>query len=418
MNIPAAWVITTEKIQGQDRIAIRFYKRRDWIEQVKQFAGVRWEPSLRAWHVADHPEHRRQLGLEPKDKIRASIENHSLCDEVRKNQLNKLTMWMQSHRYSERTIVSYIKVLQLFLQFFHDKPIEEITHEDVLEFNKQYIFKNGLSASYQSQFINALKLFYGLVTGKKMETEKLVRPKKPLQLPKVISEEEVATILNATGNMKHKSMLSLMYSAGLRRGELLNLKLEDIDSKRMLIWVRMGKGAKDRVVPLSPNILTMLSLMYSAGLRRGELLNLKLEDIDSKRMLICVRMGKGAKDRVVPLSPNILTMLREYFLEYKPKEYLFEGQFGGRYSERAIELVLKKSVKSAGINKNINLHMLRHSYATHLLEAGTGLRHIQELLGHNSPKTTQIYTHVSRQELGKIVSPFDKLNINNNRNNL
>jgi len=195
-----------------------------------------------------------------------------------------------------------------------------------------------------------------------MEIEKLVRPQKPLQLPKVISEEEVAAILNATQNLKHKCMLSLMYSAGLRRGELLNLKLEDIDSKRMLIWVKMGKGAKDRVVPL---------------------------------------------------SPVILSMLREYYVEYKPKQYLFEGQYGGIYSERAIELVLKKSVKSAGINKNINLHMLRHSYATHLLEAGTGLRHIQELLGHNSPKTTQIYTHVSRQELGKIISPFDKLNINN-----
>ena len=365
MKIPTEWIISTEKIHNQHRIAIRFYKRQVWIDQVKQISGVRWEPSMKAWHIADCAEHRKLLGMPPKDVVGNSINNHTQTNETRKQQLQKFRVWMQSHRYSERTIASYVKVLQLFLQFFNDKQIEEITNDDVLYFNSQYIFKQGLSASYQSQFINALKLFYGLITGKKIEIEKLVRPQKPLQLPKVISEEEVAAIINATVNQKHRTMLSLMYSGGLRRGELLNLKLGDIDSKRMLIWIRSGKGAKDRVVPL---------------------------------------------------SPHILQMLREYYLAYKPADYLFEGQYGGRYSERAIELVLKKSVKAARINKNINLHMLRHSYATHLLEAGTGLRHIQELLGHNSPKTTQIYTHVSRQELGKIVSPFDKLNININRN--
>ena len=155
----------------------------------------------------------------------------------------------------------------------------------------------------------------------------------------------------------------------------------------------------------------MLSLMYSGGLRRGELLNLKLGDIDSNRMLIIINQGKGAKDRIVPLSPNILGMLRNYWKAYKPKEYLFEGMYGGKYSERSIELVLKKAVKDAGINKNIYLHMLRHSYATHLMESGTNLRYIQELLGHKSPKTTQLYTHVSSHQLGKIVSPFDKLRI-------
>ena len=102
-------------------------------------------------------------------------------------------------------------------------------------------------------------------------------------------------------------------------------------------------------------------------------------------------------------------MLRTYYQEYQPKEYLFEGQYGGRYSERSVELVLKKAAKKAGLKRDVNLHMLRHSYATHLLESGTSLRHIQELLGHKSPKTTQIYTHVSREELGKIQSPFDRL---------
>ena len=155
----------------------------------------------------------------------------------------------------------------------------------------------------------------------------------------------------------------------------------------------------------------MLSLIYSAGLRRSELLNLKNLDIDSKRMLISVRNAKGMKDRMVPLSPTILEMLREYYMQYKPKDYLFEGQYGDRYSERSLELVLKKAVNHAGIKKNVHLHMLRHSYATHLMEAGTHLRHIQELLGHKSPKTTQIYTHVSREEISKIISPLDRLKL-------
>ncbi|MFN9113601.1 MAG: tyrosine-type recombinase/integrase, partial [Bacteroidota bacterium] len=233
-------------------------------------------------------------------------------------------------------------------------------NDDIIRFNQEYILVKKLSASYQSQFINALKLFYALEVDKKLVIDKLVRPQKPYTLPKVLDTSEVAAIINATDNLKHKCMLSLIYSGGLRRGELLNLVLTDIDSKRMMI---------------------------------------------------IIRSGKGMKDRWVPLSANILEMLRNYYLRYKPREYIFEGQYGGKYSERSLDLILKNAVKAAGIKKNINLHMLRHSYATHLLEAGTDLRYIQELLGHKSPKTTQIYTHVSREALGRIQSPFDKLNI-------
>jgi site-specific recombinase XerD len=176
----------------------------------------------------------------------------------------------------------------------------------------------------------------------------------------VISEEEVAMIINSAVNIKHR---------------------------------------------------TMLAMLYGTGLRRGELLNVRITDIDSKRMMIMVRNGKGARDRMVTLSPVILDMLREYYKKYKPKEYLFEGQYGGKYGERSIELVLKKAVEQAGIQKNINLHMLRHSYATHLMEAGTNLRFIQALLGHKSAKTTQIYTHVSSEALSKVVSPLDRLKL-------
>jgi integrase/recombinase XerD len=357
---PKEWKTEIIIYHGEKRIAVRFEKRAEWISEIKKIHGARWSPSLKAWHIQDSEEYRKLFGIdldEPKSQNEESIEK---IDPELKKQLDYLKSWMQSRRYSEQTISTYIGTLTVFFSFYKGRSVERIVNEDVLRFNEEYIFGRELSASYQSQFINALKLFYALILDKKIVLEKLVRPKKPYTLPKVLDVSEVAAIINATENMKHKCMLSLIYSGGLRRGELLNLFLIDIDSKRMMITVRAGKGMKDRQVPL---------------------------------------------------SVNILEMLRNYYLRYKPKEYVFEGQDGGRYSERSLELVLKKSVRKAGIKRNINLHMLRHSYATHLLEAGTDLRYIQELLGHKSPKTTQIYTHVSREALGRIESPFDRLNI-------
>ena len=154
----------------------------------------------------------------------------------------------------------------------------------------------------------------------------------------------------------------------------------------------------------------MLSLIYSAGLRCGELLKLKPTDIDSNRMLIIVREGKGKKDRIITLSEKILLLLKEYYKAFRPKVWLFEGQRPAeQYSERSLQLVLKQAIKRAKINKPVSLHWLRHSYATHLLESGTDLRYIQELLGHKSSKTTEIYTHVSTKSIQKIKSPFDDL---------
>jgi integrase/recombinase XerD len=155
---------------------------------------------------------------------------------------------------------------------------------------------------------------------------------------------------------------------------------------------------------------TMLSLIYACGLRRSELLNLQPLDVDSKRGLLIIRQSKGKKDRVVPLSEKIIHLLREYYEACKPKKWLFEGQKKGeQYSETSLQEVLKKALKKSKIRKPVTLHWLRHSYATHLLESGTDLRFIQELLGHKSSKTTEIYTHVSEKSIQKIQSPFDTL---------
>ena len=146
----------------------------------------------------------------------------------------------------------------------------------------------------------------------------------------------------------------------------------------------------------------IISLLYSSGLRRGEILNLKVNDIDSKRMVIKVNCAKGNKDRVTVLSPSVLSDLRQYYKDYKPKEFLFEGQKGNQYSGASVLKIVSKSARNAGINKKVTPHMLRHSFATHLLENGTDIRHIQLLLGHSSTKTTEIYTHVANKSFKDI----------------
>jgi integrase/recombinase XerD len=153
----------------------------------------------------------------------------------------------------------------------------------------------------------------------------------------------------------------------------------------------------------------ILSLIHACGIRRSELLNPQLSDAQSDRGLLLIRQAKGKKDRVVPLSTKLLESLRQCYVQYRPKGWLFEGQDGGQYSEKSIQLVFKQALAKAGIDKPATLHWLRHSYATHLLENGTDLRYIQELLGHNSSRTTEIYTHVSQHNLQQIRSPFDDL---------
>jgi integrase/recombinase XerD len=266
---------------------------------------------------------------------------------------------MKSRRYSENTIKTYSEALRTFLFYFNQKAAEDITNGDIIDFNNDYIRKNNFSASFQNQTVNAIKLFFRSVRNTKIDFEKIHRPKREKLLPNVLSKEEVKAILNALGNVKHKAMLSLIYSCGLRRSELLNLKPADVDSKRGVV---------------------------------------------------IIRQSKGKKDRIAPLSKKIIELLREYYKACKPVTWLFEGQIAGeQYDERSIQLVLKSAVEKAKINKPVTLHWLRHSYAKHLLESGTDLRYIQEILGHNSSKTTEIYTHVSTRNIQNIISPFDDL---------
>ena len=267
--------------------------------------------------------------------------------------------YMNFRRYSQNTIKTYADALEVFFRFYKDQAPESLNIENIINFNTSYILKKNLSASYQNQVINAIKLFYRNRFNRSMEVDFIQRPRREKRLPNVLSKNEVKSILEAPTNLKHRAMLSLIYACGLRRSELLNLTLKDILSDRNLLFIRQSKGKKDRVVPI---------------------------------------------------SIKLIEILRDYYKAFKPKTWLFEGQeVGKKYSDRSIQLVLNQAVEKAKIVKPVSLHWLRHSYATHLLESGTDLRYIQELLGHSSSRTTEIYTHVSTRNLQQIRSPFDDL---------
>jgi integrase/recombinase XerD len=345
------WAAKLIKHKDESRIAVYFAKSQDLIARIKQIEGARWSHQKTVWHLPDTLENRERFNIEPLANSLPSMEAIE--------QIEKFKQWLRSKRYSESTLTTYSEALKSFLVFYREKPISEITNEDVIIYNNEYILKNKLSASYQNQIVNALKLFYKTVQNKLIVIDAIHRPKRSKSLPNVLSKEEVKLILNAHANIKHK---------------------------------------------------TMLSMIYSCGLRRSELLNLKFSDIDSKRNIVLLKNAKGKKDRIAPLSPKILEMLREYYIAYKPKIWLFEGQNAGEmYSEYSLQSVLKQALQKAGNTKPVTLHWLRHSFATHLLESGTDLRYIQELLGHSSSKTTEIYTHVSTKSIQQIKSPFDDL---------
>lgn len=253
-------------------------------------------------------------------------------------------------RYSNNTVRAYVNCFEAFINFYSDIDPLSINEFEV-RYYLQKLIQEGKSDSYVNQALNSIKFFYEKVHGMPNRFYSIERPRKKVLLPQVISKEEVKAIIAHTNNIKHKCIASLLYTSGLRRNELLNLEVNDIISDRMMVRVRQGKGNKDRYTILSHTTL---------------------------------------KD------------LRRYYLEYRPDIYLFEGASGQRYSSSSVLSIIVSAAKRAGITKRVTPHMLRHSFATHLLENGTDIRHIQLLLGHNSTKTTEIYTHVAEKSFMKI----------------
>jgi integrase/recombinase XerD len=362
--------------KNQNRLFVGFDYDLDLISKLKQITDCRWSKTKKSWHIPNNENTIKDLHrifkdialiegkfiVESKKLESEKVESYKVESvvpvEITKGLL-KLKNWMAHKRYSASTIKTYLDGAKSFLMYVYPKPLNTLDSSDMVEYVNGYIIKNSLSFSYQNQVINAVKIFFREIVRSKFDVESIERPRRQYKLPNVLSKSEVGAILKAHTNVKHK---------------------------------------------------TMLSLIYACGLRRSELLHLKPADVDSKRGLLIIRQAKGRKDRVAPISEKVIEMLRDYYKIYKPKTWLFEGQMAGeQYSEKSLQSVLKQALEKAGIKKPVSLHWLRHSYATHLLEAGTDLRYIQELLGHKSSKTTEIYTHVSAKNLQKIKSPFDDL---------
>jgi site-specific recombinase XerD len=257
--------------------------------------------------------------------------------------------------YSKNTAKTYIRMFERFAQSIAVEDLNVVNDQDIRDYLLQEIAA-GSSRAFQNQMLNAIKFYYEVVLEMPNRFYHLERPRQEERLPTVLSMEQVRAMIDACENIKHKCMVGLLYSSGMRRSELLKLEIADIDSDRMVIHIRSAKGKKDRLSSL---------------------------------------------------SRTCLSLLRAYYAEWRPEKYLFEGLHGGPYSESSLAKVVKRAAKKAGVRKRVTCHTLRHSFATHLLENGTNLRVIQELLGHSSSRTTEIYTQVAKNRFDELKNPLD-----------
>lgn len=389
------------------RVTLRFPDDEELIEITKSLPDARWSENMQCWHISDR---RNVIGLlfnafwpkayvdysalkkwdpvtarqdrgtkdegkytriegdiPPLDKDTKREKNREKETSVKDRELSqkgksdiaKYRSWLESHRFPATTIRTYTSMMTTFLKFVSPREANECNADDLIRMVYEYILPRRLSYSFQNQLISAVKKFYSEICRQVIDPGEFTRPRMQHRLPNVLSKEDVKRILDAPVNEKHR---------------------------------------------------VILSVIYGCGLRRSEVLMLEPQDIDRDRLLLIIRQSKGFKDRVVPVSAKLVDMIDSYIKRYQPVRYLFEGQKAGiRYSVTSVEKVFRMACDKVGIKKSITLHGLRHSYATHLLEAGTDLRYIQELLGHKSSKTTEIYTHVTDKSIQRIRSPFDDL---------
>ena len=364
--------LSKKKHRNEHQILIGFKYDGALIEVVRLLPKATWSSTLKSWYIKNNPEnlkaiyavfknhaHINNSPLFDKPAVKAEFfpakRERNLTAENRKL-LNSFYSYLKGKRYSESTVDTYIFFIADFIEFHNTKTPESLTTKDVELFIENIFIKRKYSISTQRQFISAVKLFISFYPTTGIDNLTLTRPKKSKILPTVLSQEEMISIIQCTKNLKHRAILALIYSAGLRIGELLNLKLEDFQIQRKQLHIKSAKGRKDRYVTL---------------------------------------------------AESFMPLLQNYLVTYKPKVYFVEGQFGNQYSASSVRKFLSNSCKAAKIHRTITPHTLRHSYATHLLESGVGLRHIQELLGHSKPETTMIYTHIARKDLLDIKSPLD-----------
>ena len=365
-------------INNERCISLSFPHRPDVIKCIKSIPNIQVDSDKDLFYLINSQKNLKNLYTFTKGRVWVSGEafynkknvnvgsNPMESDLEIKSNPNHLRQIPQAYidklklkRYAANTARTYCNLFEKFINYYLEIPVDRLDERNIQEY-LIHIVDIGRSGSYQNQMINAIKFYYEVVLGMPNRFYAVERPRKEKKLPFVLSLVEVTAMIKTCSNIKHKCIISLLYSAGLRRAELLNLELTDIMSDRMLIMVRSAKGNKDRVTIL---------------------------------------------------SPHLLVDLRTYFRACKPKKYLFEGPDGKKYSASSVGMIVKRAAKYAKINTIVTPHTLRHSFATHLLENGTDLRYIQGLLGHESSKTTEIYTHIATNVIKDIKSPLDFLDL-------
>lgn len=311
--------------------------------------------------------HRERLDMSHPNKVIAS-KNKTLTEE-KALAYGHFLKFLKGKRFSANTLKVYGKFVFEFLFYTKDKPIDTLNENDVRLFIEWTVGTLNYAVSTHRQMVSGLKHFAHFYPTCSIDTEAIYMPRKDKKLPVILSVEEIMSLLQVTKNLKHR---------------------------------------------------TIIAMLYASGLRIGELLNLELRDFDFKRNQLHIRNAKGRKDRYATIAKSLHPLLKNYHDTYRPKVYFIENPKGGSYSPGAVRTFLKQRCFECGITKKVSPHSLRHSYATHLLEQGTDIRHIQELLGHSRPETTMIYTQVTQKELREIRSPLDtainSLSLPNNNN--
>lgn len=354
----ASFLIQLKKVhhRGATRLGI-FYPYDPEITSLvkKQVPDCRWSASKKMWYTGCNPENLLIVkNLLKNYPVRSEVQFLNADQEAL---IKKFREKLEIKRYSIYTIKSYASYLRDYLLFIN-KNAEDVEAEDVQKYMNDLVINRKQGYSGQNQAINAIKYFHEHILKLKLIFPALERPRKEKKLPNILSKEEVKQILNNVENVKHKLILSLLYGGGLRIGELIRLKKADIDLERKCLIIKQSKGNRDRLTLLPESVISLYN---------------------------CYLQG------------------------YSPKKYVIEGINGRVYSKSSIRQILKRAVARTNIQKHVYPHTLRHSFATHLLERGVDIRYIQTLLGHQSTRTTEIYTHVSDQHLNLIKSPIDEL---------
>jgi len=326
-------------------------------ELKEKFPTAKWSVSKKCWYLPDINAIRNEIGMQPKTEMGKAV--ISKIHPINLAALKRMHELLLLKAYSPNTIRTYCIEFSQLLYLLKDTPVDSLTPERLRSYFLYCVTKLKLSENIIHSRMNAIKFYFEQVLRReKFFFEEIPRPQKRESLPKVFSKNDISKIFSKVDNPKH---------------------------------------------------LLMIKLCYGMGLRVSEIVNLKITNIDSRRMLVHIEAAKGKKDRYVTLPSSILDDLRNYYRTYRPKTYLFEGQHGGQYAIRSVQAVFKRAMQKAKINKSVGIHGLRHSYATHLLESGTDMAFIQKLLGHKDIKTTEIYAKVSNRQLENIKSPLDDL---------